>query len=259
MRYLYFLLFLCITLFPLSAEIRSFNDIFPNLPSAVRNSSFSSAGYYHSNSAVSRQNIQASGSTLDNQIIDSVFLKNPGFLVESIVVIPDTEGRYSLLDVYNALGKTRGLKGRVYHSFTRNEYIPLFEDVTRLESAKRNVPINDPEPASEIPDSETIYMRLHDVNFKQTFYRAEITTIRYGLRYSLSNNKNITYFFIPVIKEEKFTAQLYFEPISEGILIYSLTGADISDFVSSKIDMPSAITKRLAVIVSWVAEGITEF
>jgi len=261
MRLLNCILLLCVNFFSLYAETsptgkRSLNDIFPRLPSDVREAAFSNAGYYHSYSTASRQNINSSGSALDVQIIDAVFSRKPGFLVESILVIPDTEGRYSLLDAYNALGKTRGLKGRVYHSHTRNEYIALFDDVTRLESAKKNVPVNDPLPASKIPDSETIYMRLNDVNFKQTFYRADITQVRYGLRYSLTNNKNMTYFLIPVIREEKFTAQLYFEPITEGILIYSLAGADVSDFVSSKIDMPSAITKRLAIIITWVAEGI---
>jgi hypothetical protein len=61
-----------------------------------------------------------------------------------------------------------------------------------------------------------------------------------------------------VIKEGNFTAQLYIEPIEEGILIYSIAGADISDFFASKIDMDSAIIKRLAVIVSWAADGINQ-
>ena len=117
--------------------------------------------------------------------------------------------------------------------------------------------MNDPAPVLKIPVSETIYMRLNDVNFGQTFYRGEIVQFGQGLRYSLTNNKNLTYFLVPVIKEEKFVAQMYFEPIAEGILIYSLAGADVSDFVSSKIDMVSAINKRLAVIIGWVSEGIT--
>ncbi|MDR2257702.1 MAG: hypothetical protein LBE14_00980, partial [Treponema sp.] len=62
----------------------------------------------------------------------------------------------------------------------------------------------------------------------------------------------------PVIKEEKFIAQLYFEPITEGVLVYSIAGADVSDFVASKIHMPSAIAKRLAVIISWVVDGISQ-
>ena len=237
---------------------RSFDGIFPGIPSAIREEVFSNEGYCRSTSKVSPHTIIGSSqSAIDPQIIESVFARQPGFTVESILVISGKAGKYSLLDVYNALGKTRGLKGRLYHSYTRNEFVPLFEDVTRLESARRNIPVEDPAPASKIPASETVYMRLKDINFGNTYYRGDMALTTYGLRYSLSNNKNMTYFFIPVIKEEKFTAQLYFESIMEGILIYALAGADVSDFVSSKIDMPSAISKRLTVIIGWVAEGIT--
>jgi hypothetical protein len=239
-----------------SSSRRSFNDIFQEIAPSVRQAAFSNEGY-----AKSAENITSSSlvgaNGIDRQIIDSVFVKKPGFLVESIKVVPGNDGQYSLLDVYNALGNIRGLKGRLYHSHTRDENIPLFEDVTRLENAKKNTPVADPPPAARIPASETIYMRLKDANFGNSFYRGDIALYNRGLRYGLTNNKNITYYFIPVIKEERFVVQLYFEVIAEGVLIYSLAGADVSDFVSSKINMPSAINKRLAVIISWAAEGIT--
>jgi hypothetical protein len=238
------------------SQSRSFNDIFPGIAPAVRQAVFSNEGYSKSAENAARSSLVGSSGGIDPQIIDSVFVKKPGFLVESIKVIPDAAGNYSLLDVYNALGNIRGLKGQLYHSSTRNEKIPLFEEVTRIESPKKNTPVADPPPAARIPASETIYMRLKDANFGNSFYRGDIALFQRGLRYNLTNNKNITYYFITVIKEERFTVQLYFEIISEGILIYSLAGADVSDFVSSRIDMPSAINKRLAVIISWAAEGI---
>ena len=237
--------------------MRSFNDIFPRVTPAVRQAVFSNDGYSKSAENIPASSLVGSGNGIAPQIIDSVFAKKPGFLVESIKVVPDVGSGYSLLDVYNALGNIRDLKGRVYHSFTRNENIPLFEDVTRIENPKKNVPVADPSPAVKIPPSETVYIRLKDANFGISYYRGEISLFQRGLRYSLSNNKNLSYIFIPVIKEEKFIVQMYFEIISEGILIYSLAGADVSDFVSSKVDMPSAINKRLAVIISWATEGIT--
>ena len=228
------------------------------IPSAVREAAFSKEGFCKSTGKIQPSALIGSDqSAIDPKIIEAVLLKQPGVLVESILVIPGKAGQYSLLNVYNALGRIRGLKGRLYHSFTRNENVPLFEDVTRIESAKKNTPIADPSPVSRIPPSETVYMRLKDVNFGNTYYRGDMTLVQRGLLYSLSNNRNITYFFVPVIKEERFNALLYFEPISEGILIYALAGADVSDFVSSKVDMPSAISKRLIVIIDWVAEGIT--
>jgi len=235
---------------------RSFNDIFPGISPSVRQAAFSNEGYSKSAENVTASSLVGANG-IDPLIIDSVFVKKPGFLVESIKVVPGKDGQYSLLDVYNALGNIRGLKGRLYHSHTRNESIPLFEDVTRIENAKKNTPVADPPPAVRIPSSETIYMRLKDANFGNSFYRGDIALYNRGLRYSLTNNKHITYYFIPVIKEERFIVQLYFEVIAEGVLIYSLAGADVSDFVSSKINMPSAINKRLAVIISWASEGIT--
>ena len=253
--------FLFFAMFPLLADTTtgkpSFNQIFPNISPAIREAAFTNEGYCTTYGKVpSYAIIGSSHSTLDSRLINNVFTKQPGFLVESILVIPCKEGEYSLLDVYNALGQIRGLKGRLYHSFTRNEEIPLFEDVTRIESARKNIPVDDPPPATGVPPSETIYLRIKDVNFGNSFYRGDMVFDQRGLCYSLTNNRSLTYLFIPVIKEEKFIAQLYFEPISEGILLYGLAGADVSDFVSSRIDMASAISKRLAVIISWVSEGI---
>jgi hypothetical protein len=244
--------------FPLFAQARSFNAIFPGLPENVRSAVFSSEGYIRSSEkSTGLKTMSGTGtSTIDPQIAGAVLSIQPGFVVESLRVIPQTQG-ISLLGVYNALGNIRGLKGMLYNSRSKNKDVPLFEDATRLQSEKKNTPIPDPGPASKLPSSETVYIKLKDVNFGNSYYRGEVKLAQYGLRYSLSNYKNVSYLFVPVIKEEKFTAQLYFEPIQEGILIYSIAGADVSDFVSSRIDMASAISKRLAVIIAWVAEGIS--
>jgi hypothetical protein len=239
---------------PVAAETRSLDLIFPGLPAETRSAAFSSGGYIKSSERDSGF-VRIASSGLDSGISEAVLDKNPGVLVESLLVIPKKRG-IGLLDVYNALRNIRGLKGRLYHSHTRDEDVPLFEDATRVASSGRTNPISDPGPASRVPDSETIYIRLKDVNFGNSYYRGDMTLDEFGLRYRLSNNKNLTYLFIPVIKEEKFIAQLYFEIIEEGALVYSIAGADVSNFVSSKIDMPSAISKRLAVIISWVADGI---
>jgi hypothetical protein len=262
MRILFCFFIFLVTLFPIAGQTaqtrRSFDKIFPEIPSVVREAAFSKEGFNKSSERIQSSALVGSGqNAIEPQIVEAIFQKQPRFLVESILVIPGKTDEYSLLDIYNALGKVRGLKGKRYHSYTRNEYVPLFEDVTRIVSPQRNTAIPDPAPATAIPPSETIYMRLKDVNFGNTYYRGNVTLAQHGLRYSLSNNKNITYLFIPVIKEEKFSVQLYFEPIVEGVLIYALAGADISDFMSSRVNMASAISKRLAVIISWVVEGIT--
>jgi len=238
------------------AQTRSFNDIFPNINEDLRASIFQT-GYIRSSRRTDGFVILGSNSSrLDPQIVNNVLSRNPGYLVESISVIQGRSGAVSLLDVYNALGNVRDLKGRLYNSFTRNEAVPLFEEAVRIAGERQTTAIPDPAPASALPRTETVYIRLKDANFGNTYYRGEMALVQNGLRYTLYNFRSMSYLFVPVIREEKFIVQLYFEPILEGVLFYSIAGVDISDFFASKIDIDSAISKRLAVIASWASDGI---
>jgi hypothetical protein len=239
------------------AQLRTFNDIFPNLSQDIKTSAFNESGYVKSSQKSSGFVIIGNGqaSKLDPQIINNVLNKNPRFLVESILVI-NVDSAVTLLDIYNALGNIGDLKGRVYNSKTRKQSVALFEEANRIVSDKQITAIPDPPPANTLPVKETVYIKLKDINFGNTYYRTEMALIQNGLRYTLTNFRNMSYLFIPIIKEDKFIAQLYFEPIQEGVLIYGIAGADISDFIASKIDMDSAIAKRLNVIISWGTDGI---
>jgi len=189
-------------------------------------------------------------------IKDALMVKQPAYLAESLLVIPYSGRTLTRLDAYTALGKIRDLKGRLYHSHTRNAEIPLFEDATRIESAKKTNPIPDPQPAKELPSSETVYIRLKDVNFGNTYYRGDVSVSPYGITYNLTNFNNLTYLFFTVMKEEGFTAILYMEPLTEGMLVYSIAGAGASDYIANRINIPSAIEKRLAVFIGWISDGI---
>ena len=237
--------------------LRSFDEIFPGIGESLKNEAFSSGGFIRSlekNEPLEIIPASSSGISLQGAVIG----KNPSFLAESLLVVPYQGRVLERLDAYNALSRIRDLKGRLYSSHTRNAEVPLFEDATRLESGKKSNPVPDPQPAVTLPVSETVFLRLKDVNFGNTYYRGEVTTSPYGVTYSLSNYKNITYLLFTVMKEERFSAILYMEPLLEGMLIYSVAGADTSDFIASKIDIPSAISKRLAVFIGWINDGLTE-
>jgi len=242
-----------------SAQLRTFAAIFPNIGEEIKEEVFSS-GYVRSSQRASGFEIigNEKDSGLDPEILNIVLTRNPGYLVESISIIPGIPGSVTLLDVYNALGNIRNLKGRLYRSATRGQEVPLFEEATRIAGERRTNAIPDPPPAAILPESETVFIRLRDINFGNTFYRGEMTLVQNGLRYTLSNFRNMTYLFVPVIRENNFIAQLYFEPIYEGVLIYSVAGVDVSDFFASRIHVDSAISKRLEVITGWAADGIIQ-
>jgi len=178
-------------------------------------------------------------------------------LAESLLVIPYQDKVFTVLDAYNALGKISDLKGRVYHSHTRNADVPLFQEAARLENDKSGKEVPDPLPARKLPNSETVFIRLKDINFGNCYYRTDMSVTPFGLTYKITNTKNITYLLFTVLKEEKFTSILYIEPLTEGMLVYSMAGADASDFISGMIDIPSAISKRLMVFLSWISDNLT--
>ncbi|MDR0708721.1 MAG: hypothetical protein LBF77_01475 [Spirochaetaceae bacterium] len=248
--------FLLIGSIKLFADPRSFDDIFPGLDKDIRARVFSNSVYLASfEKKTTYRLLSAPG--LDGQISNKIVMSRPTVLIESLALIPYDRGNpLELVDIYNSIRNIRGLKGRLYHSATRDADVPLFEDATRIEGQNKTRPIQDPAPKSSMPEGETIYIRLKDLNFGNSYYRGDIELNRYGFLYTLSNYRDLTYLLFPVIKAEKFTVRFYFEPLREGILIYSISGADVSDFIASKIDIPSAIQKRLDVIFSWMNDGI---
>jgi hypothetical protein len=234
-------------------SLRSISEVFPNLDEKIKEQALSPKGYIISHRDKSR--------TVEAPSVDPYFQSrldtlNPTVTVEALLVIPYPSGAMDLVDVYNGLRQIRDLRGRLYHSETRDADVPLFEDATRLESARRTSVIDDPPPQPAMPDSETIYIRLKDVNFGNSYYQANIKKSGPGFIYDLFNNRDLTYFIITAIKAGCFTAQFYFEPIHEGVLVYSVSGAEVSNFIASKIHMPSAIQKRLEVLLDWVTDGI---
>ena len=248
--------FFCV--FGISAQLRSFNDVFPGISQEIRASAFGDSGYYKISRRISGISLLGSehNSAIDPQITRIILNINPGYLVESILIIPVTPPDVSLLDVYNALGNVRRISEIHYDSATRKQSVPMFQDATRIVSETQITPFPDPAPARTIPRAETFYIRLKDVNFGNIFFKSDMELLQNGMRYTISNFRNINFLFFPVVRKDKFVAQLYIELLNEGILMYSIAGADISDFLASRIHIDSAITKRLDVFTSWAANGI---
>ncbi|MCL2411896.1 MAG: hypothetical protein FWC97_09675 [Treponema sp.] len=239
------------------AELRSFDQIFPEMSAETRALVFSDTGFVRTSQRDRGFVLQGTNARLEPQIINMVLNRSPRNIVESISIIPRSYGTIELLEIFNALGNIRDLQGRLYHSHSRDRYIPLFEEATRIVSERQTTAIPDPPPATTLPRTQTVFLRLRDANFGNTFYRGEMVVLRHGLRYTLTNFRNMTYLLVPVIREDRFIAQLYFEPIKEGVLIYGIAGVDIADIFASRIGISSAIAKRLEVIIEWAVDGIT--
>jgi hypothetical protein len=235
---------------------RSFSDIFPYLAETKKNQVFSSTGYSEFNLASAGLQLLPPSKS-GHSISAPVLSRRPSFFVENLLVLPYSSRYSGLITVYNALGKVQTLGGRIHRNDVPGKDNPIFKETTRIEAPRKNNPIPDPPPATRIPLTETMYMRLKDTNFGNSYYKAELTTTQDELFYTLSNFKTIYMAIFPIIKEDKFVAQLYIEPLSDGILIYSVVGAEVSDIFMSKANtISNIIEKRIDVIVDWLIDGI---
>ncbi|MDR1108819.1 MAG: hypothetical protein LBL19_07280 [Spirochaetaceae bacterium] len=235
---------------------RSFTDLFPGLNNEKKSQVFSPAGYSEFNFASTGLQLVPRSRPGAAAIAAPILSRRPSFFIENLLVCPYPPGYSGLITLYNALGKVKSLGGRIHRDQTEKEG-PAFKETTRIESAEKNTPLPDPGPALQIPATETIYMRLKDEDFGNTYYRAELTATEDALFYTLVNLKTIYAVIFPLIKEDKLIAQLYIEPLSEGILIYSIIGAEVSDIVLSKTDVLSGVlSRRVEIIIDWIIDGI---
>jgi hypothetical protein len=257
LKRIFFLSLLCLAACSVFGQRHSFEELFPGLDPGKKSRAFSGI------LTETREDdfyLRLAPSGEPGETIAGFVLKDirPACLVEFLTVIPYRGAPLELLDLYNAMGNIRGLKGRLYHSATRDERVPLFEDASRVQGPNRLSSIPDPERSAELPATDRVYIRLKDVNFGNSYYQGDISPASGGLLYGLTNFRNLRYGIITVIRERKFKAQFYAEPIAEGVLVYSAATAEVGNVISGMVNISSAIRKRLEVILGWLIDSIAE-
>ncbi|MDR0685326.1 MAG: hypothetical protein LBF83_09405 [Spirochaetaceae bacterium] len=244
-----YMLFLHVLMF---AEGRNLDELFPNTGAAILERA---RGEGYSYSVKAREPYSLTIKPVDEiNISRPVLESSPMYIIESLLIL-ENDKPVTKLDIYNALRGITTLKGREYFSSTRGRSTVMFEEASRVVSASNLKKEKDPAYSSSIPLEETMFVMVKDANFGNCYYRAEIKTAGSGIRFSLTNFKSINYFF-PVIKQGKLLIHLYLEPLSDGLLVYGLTGVDTAAFAEKHVDIPSTIEKRLAVIYGWIWDNI---
>jgi len=234
-------------------EMRSFDEIFPNLSRTQRRRVMSNVGLRNSfETDDSPMLLPDPDSKID--LLSIVMGKKPSHLIEALLVVPYKERELDLLDIYNALGRIADIKDHTVSS--NGNAVHIFTESTRLESARNRRAVSDPSPANLLPYSDTIYLRLKDAFFGNLFLRGDVSISLYGITYSMTNFTDVRYFLLPVMKAERFSAIIYLEPIKEGILIYSMSGFYIPGFIADRVNLTPNINGRIAVFISWITDAL---
>jgi len=234
-------------------EPRSFDDIFPDLSRLQKRMIMSDTGL--------RYSFEKDGSPMlvphpDSEIdlLGSVMAKRPSHVIEALVVVPYDTRELDMLDIYNALGRVKNIKD--HRIALEDREIIIFTETTRLASARDRKPIPDPPPTNTLPYSETMHLLFLDPYMGDLYLRGEVSISLYGITYSMTNFRDISYSIFKVMRAERFSAIIYVEPIKEGILIYSVSGLYLPNFIAKRINLTPNMNRRISVLLDWIIEGL---
>jgi len=234
-------------------ETRSFNNVFPDLSPRQKSTVRSNIGIRNSferNEAPTLNPNPDSGIDLYSQVM----AKKPSHIIEALILVPYGKRELDLLDIYNALRRIKNIQDFTLN--VRGRDYKIFQDTTRLESAQKRKPIPDPPQADTLPLSETMYLRFVDLSMGDLYLKGDISVSLYGLTYSLTNFRDVSYSIFKVMDAGRFTAIIYLEPVEEGILVYSMSGLYIPSFVSNRINLTASMNYRITVLINWITDGL---
>jgi len=234
-------------------ETRSFDTIFPGFSRRQRITAMSSTGVRHS-FMKDEPPILIPNPELEIDLLDSVMKRNPSHLIEALALVPYDEKEFDLLDIYNALGRVEKIQN--FPATVNGNDLYIFTESTRIESARNRRAIPDPLPAVTLPFSQTMYLRLKEINFGNLFIRADISISMYGITYSMTNFTDVRYYLVPIMKAEKYVTMIYLEPVKEGILIYSVSGFYLPGFISDRVNLTPNINRRITIFINWITDGL---
>jgi hypothetical protein len=189
-------------------------------------------------------------------LLSGVMKRKPSHIIEALVIVPYNERELDLLDIYNALGRIKNIQNQQITVNGNN--INTFTETTRLESARNRKPVSDPMPADMLPYSEEIYLRLVDKYIGDLYIRGEISVSLYGIKYDMTNFRDVSYFIFRIMKAEQFSAIIYLEPVKEGVLIYSMSGIYLPGFIVSRVNLTPNINRRIRILISWITDGLRQ-
>jgi len=234
-------------------ELRTFRSLFPKLTVSQRIRAVGEVGLRYSfENEGSPTLVPASDSGID--LLSIVMAKKPSHVIEALVVVPYKKRELDLLDAYNALGRVKNIQDHKYSANGKD--VVIFKETTRLKSAKERKPIPDPAPTNMLPYAETIYIRFIDPYIGDLYLRGDISISLYGITYSMTNFRDVSYSIFRVMKTDRFSAIIYVEPVKEGILIYSMSGLYLPNFIAKRLNLTPNMNRRITVLLNWIIEGL---
>jgi hypothetical protein len=101
-----------------------------------------------------------------------------------------------------------------------------------------------------------MYLRFVDQYIGDFYLRGDISVGLYGITYSITNFRDVSYSIFRIMKAERFSVVMYLEPIKEGVLIYSVSGIYLPGFIAGRVNLTPNMNRRITVLIDWITEGL---
>ena len=182
---------------------------------------------------------------------------DPDVLVEGLYLIPYPEGVSDIdLDVYNISRNISSISDVLYYSARREAYVPLFDDVYQVEAPNKRKALPNPF-VDEIPNFESIFMHMKEVNLGSGIYEAQYVYDGESLGFFVKNATPLRMLF-KIVDGEDLRINLLTYPTEKGFLVYGYCAVKLTNrnLVFKMMDPYSGFYKRLYAIETWFENSL---
>lgn len=252
-----FMLFLS-TLFIPSVDALTLQEVFPHLPQdKYKALTEGKAVFFDAKVEQHRQQyLPESIAKAANQDVNTWLAQSSTaeWLIGSIFLLRGYDlSEESTLKLINSFAQIDTISGITYYSETRKKITVLFDDVYRVHAPGSRTALPNLY-FEELPQYTSFFMHVKDVNFGSTWYSLSMAQDRDIFIIDLENASPLSFFVVRAFDTQALMMHFVVVPVSEGLIVISLSAATPQKTAAAFVDVYSAIEKRIIAIQGWIRQ-----
>ncbi len=159
------------------------------------------------------------------------------------------------LSIYNTLLSIQTMKGIEYYSQSRKKMRVLFTKSHGIANLDHHKPLTDP-VYKRIPSILNRYILQTDKTFGENLYEAVYRSDGITTWVNMTNKTTIKYMFIPMLKPDKLSVNLFITPFEDGLLFYGVSAAETTSLLGLERAKKESFYNRIKAMYKWFADQI---
>ena len=159
------------------------------------------------------------------------------------------------LSIYNTLLSIRTMKDIEYYSQSRKKMRTLFTESYGISSMDDHKPLADP-VVETIPSITSRYLLQTDKTFGENIYETTYRSNGDIIWVNMINKTKMKYKFIPMVKPEKMSVNLFILPMEDGVLFYGVSAAETTSFLGLERAKKESFYNRIKAMYNWFSDQL---